>query len=226
MKNKLDNFERLGKSLRHPKIYDRHYLVSNELNNQLQATINNKLKNKTKLKVLDVGCGAKPYFPFFKEKAEMYIGVDMDSTLNADIVCVAENLPFKDENFDAIISTQVLEHVDDPKKVIEELHRVLRRGGLLILSTHGIWFKHAPQDYWRWTDIGLKKIFSIFEDVEVRNNGGSVLCFFQILNLYVAWLPIGKRPLWLISNMLGRLLDRIFYRDDYLIINYLVSAKK
>ena len=73
--------------------------------------------------------------------------------------------------------------------------------------------------------MGLKKIFAHFKNVEVRNNGGSVLCFFQILNLYIAWLPVGKRPLWLISNVLGRLLDRLFI-DDYLIFNYLVITKK
>jgi ubiquinone/menaquinone biosynthesis C-methylase UbiE len=210
----------------HPKIYHRPYLVLNELSKQIEGVIQKELKNKTKLKILDVGCGTKPYLPFFKEKAEMYVGVDMSSALNADAVCVAENLPFANESFDVIISTQALEHVDDPKKVIEEMHRVLKREGLLILSTHGIWFKHAPQDYWRWTDIGLKKIFAPFKGVEVRSNGGSVLCFFQILNLYIAWLPIGRKPLWLISNVLGRLLDRLIYVDDYLIINYLVSAKK
>jgi SAM-dependent methyltransferase len=224
--NELDSFEHLANNIRYPRIYHRPYLILNELSKQIQDVIEKELKNKAKLKVLDVGCGTKPYLPFFKEKAEMYIGVDMDSALNADAVCAAENLPFANESFDVIISTQVLEHVDDPKKVVEDLHRVLKRGGLLILSTHGIWFKHAPQDYWRWTDIGLEKIFSVFKDVEVRNNGGAVLCFFQILNLYIAWLPIGKRLLWLISNVLGRLLDRLVYVGDYLIINYLVSAKK
>jgi SAM-dependent methyltransferase len=203
----------------HPKIYHRPYLVLNELSKQIQYVIQKEFKNKTQLKVLDVGCDAKPYSPFFKEKAEIYIGVDVDSVLNADVVCIAENLPFANESFDVISSTQVLEHVDDPKKVIEEMHRVLKLGGVAICSTHGVWFKHAPQDYWRWTDIGLKKIFSVFKDVEVRNKGGSVLCFFQILNLYIAWLPIAKRPLWLICNMLGRLLDRLVYVNDYLIIN-------
>lgn len=210
----------------HPKIYHRPYLVLNELSKQIQEVIQKELKNKTKLKILDVGCGTKPYFPFFKEKAEMYIGVDVDSALNADVVCVSENLPFANETFDVIVCTQVLEHVNDPKRVIAEMHRVLKGSGLIILSTHGVWNKHARQDYWRWTDIGLKKMFSIFKDVEVRNNGGAILCFFQILNLYIAWLPIGKRLLWLISNVLGRTLDRLVYVDDYLIINYLVIAKK
>ena len=220
------NINQMNNRRIYPKIWDRAYLVLNELNKQIQEVIQKELKNKIKLKVLDVGCGTKPYYPFFKEKSETYIGVDVDSALNADVVCVSENLPFANETFDVIVCTQVLEHVNDPKRVIVEMHRVLKGGGLIILSTHGIWFKHDPQDYWRWTDIGLKKIFSVFKDVEVRNNGGSVLCFFQILNLYIAWLPIGKGPLWLISNVLGRLLDRLVYVDDYLIINYLISAKK
>lgn len=209
-----------------PKIYQRPYLILSELNNQIQHVINAELNTKSNLKVLDVGCGTKPYSIYFKKNANVYIGIDMDSLLNADVVCDAEKLPFPNESFDVIISTQVLEHVNNPTIFIEEMNRVLKTGGMFILSTHGIWFKHTPHDYWRWTDQGLEKIFAPFKTVQVRNIGGAVLCFFQILNLYIVFLPIGKKPLWLISNILGHYLDRLFYIDNYLTINYLVTAKK
>lgn len=213
----------LGRHTRSPKIYHESYLVLSELSKHIQEAVAELTGNS--LRILDVGCGVKPYLPFFKYKAASYIGVDTSLAPNVDIICVAEQLPFTDESSDVVICTQVLEHVNDPQKVLKEMHRVLKREGTLILSTHGIWRKHNPQDCWRWTDMGLKKILAPFREVEVKNCGGAILCFFQILNLYISWLPIGKSPLHLISNVLGKYLDKI-YHNGSLVINYLVVAKK
>ncbi len=214
-----------GKDRRSPKIYHRAYLVLSELSKHIQQVVETELTNNH-LRFLDVGCGEKPYYPFFKEKADLYIGVDVTPTPYVDAMSTAEQLPFIDSSFDVIICTQLLEHANEPQKVIEEMYRVLKKDGIVILSTHGIWFKHAAQDYWRWTDLGLKRIFSpFFREVEVRNCGGSILCFFQFLNLYIMLLPFGKSPLYFINNVLGRWLDRI-YHNDYMVINYLVYAKK
>lgn len=213
----------LAKNTRSPKFISGSYLVLSELSKHIQDAAAQLTGNH--LSILDAGCGVKPYLPFFKEKADSYIGVDISPAPEVDLVCVAEQLPFNTESFDAVVCTQLLEHSDDPQKVLREIHRVLKRGGVLILSTHGIWRKHTVQDYWRWTDTGLKKILAHFREVEVKNCGGAVLCFFQFLNLYINWLPIGKSCLYLISNVLGKHLDKI-YHNDSLIINYVAIAKK
>ena len=110
--------------------------------------------------------------------------------------------------------------------MISEAYRILKKKGVVFLSTHGVWSKHGKTDYWRWTDSGLHLLFSKYSDVHVICNGGAILCFFQLINLYISVLPFGKRILWLISNILGGLFDKIYRCEKYLIINYLVTGKK
>ena len=63
--------------------------------------------------VLDVGCGAKPYYPFFAPYASSYVGVDRQNPA-AELEGTAEDVPAEDGTFDLVLCTQVLEHVDDP----------------------------------------------------------------------------------------------------------------
>ena len=63
-------------------------------------------------------------------------------------------------------------------------------------------------------------------DVRVICNGGAILCLFQLINLDISFLPFGKRILWLISNIVGGLSDKVYRCEKYLIINYLVTGKK
>ena len=103
-------------------------------------------------KVLDIGCGSRPYKSLFHNS----IGIDYNS---GDIHATGENLPIKSESVDLVFSTQTLEHVEDPKTFLLEARRVLKPGGRIILSTHGTYPIHADKDYWRWTDKGLGKLF-------------------------------------------------------------------
>src|SRR6185295_20111511 len=66
--------------------------------------------------------------------------------------------PSPDDSFDCVLSSQVLEHVENPGLYLSEAFRVLRPGGSLVISTHGNWPYHPdPHDYWRWTIDGLQK---------------------------------------------------------------------
>jgi SAM-dependent methyltransferase len=110
--------------------------------------------------VLDVGCGVKPYFPFFSSVASEYVGVDVVANPNVDLVGPVEALPVDDASFDLVLCTQVLEHADDPAKAVSELHRVTAPGGRVLASTHGVqWYHPSPNDYWRWTHTGLRLLF-------------------------------------------------------------------
>jgi len=109
--------------------------------------------------VLDVGCGLKPYYPYFADAAE-YIGVDVVESPSADLVGTVEALPVDDDSFDIVLCTQVLEHVDDPAVAVRELHRVTKPGARVLASTHGVQVFHPnPNDYWRWTHTGLARLF-------------------------------------------------------------------
>jgi SAM-dependent methyltransferase len=109
--------------------------------------------------VLDYGCAEQPYRRFFAPTVA-FVGADLPGNPDADVTISADGLlPVDDEAFDAVLSTQVLEHVADPVTYLEECRRVLRPGGRLLLSTHGMMVYHPdPVDYWRWTWAGLERI--------------------------------------------------------------------
>ena len=109
--------------------------------------------------LLDYGCGNKPYESLFRNKFKNYIGADLEGNKNAQVFIRDDGtLPSPDDSFDCVLSSQVLEHVEDPELYLREAFRVLRPGGSLVISTHGNWPYHPdPNDYWRWTIDGLQK---------------------------------------------------------------------
>ena len=109
-------------------------------------------------KVLDYGCGGSPYQSLFE--STIYHRADLEGGANLDFTYgPSATLPPDISDYDCVLSTQVLEHVENPVKYLRECHRVLRPGGHLILTTHGLFEDHAcPHDYWRWTVYGLKRL--------------------------------------------------------------------
>jgi len=88
-----------------------------------------------------------------------YVGADLPGNPDSTIVLNPDTtVPAAESSFDAVVSTQVLEHVDDPALYLSECFRVLKPGGRLLLSTHGVFIYHPdPVDYWRWTCAGLQR---------------------------------------------------------------------
>ena len=88
-------------------------------------------------------------------------------------------MPFRSESVDAVICKDVLEHVVDPAGAVREIHRVVKRGGLAYCSVpflhpyHGDPKRGLP-DFWRFTEDGLKCLFSRFESVEIVRAGGAL----------------------------------------------------
>lgn len=99
-----------------------------------------------------------------------YLGVDMLPGDGVDLVARADHLPFPEGAFGCVVSTEMLEHDPYPWLSIKEMARVLAPGGYLILTARGIGFPlHAyPDDYWRFTQSGFRKLLEIASLVEVR----------------------------------------------------------
>lgn len=179
-----------GGSRREPRRADASYLVHRYLARELHARIEDKLERSAGQieLVLDVGCGGKPYFPWLEGRCRRYVGID--AGIDADVVAPSENLPFPADVADLVLCTQVLEHVDDPAAAIREISRVLRPGGLALVSTHGVQRYHpTPVDYWRWTASGLRKLAEDaggFERVEVLACGGTVACLGFLAASYLS----------------------------------------
>lgn len=152
-------------------------------------------------RLLDVGCGIKPYERIFAPKISEHIGIDYEPTAGgsygsgtrADLWGDSLNLPFDDGSFDTVLSTQVIEHVVDPKRAVAEIHRVLRPGGVLILSAPMTWPIHEPpHDYFRYTEFGFRSLLADqdFEVVELWKRGRSLTTLAQLfIDLFTAVPP-------------------------------------
>lgn len=141
-------------------------------------------------RLLDVGCGEKPYAPLFAPYAASYVGVDPVDNPVADVRGYVESLPLEDASCDVAICVQVFEHCDDPARAVSELARVTAPGGRALVSTHGVMAYHpSPADYWRWTHAGLEKLFrdnGEWASVRVAPASGTTACLGMIASLYLS----------------------------------------
>jgi SAM-dependent methyltransferase len=105
---------------------------------------------------LDVGCGGKPYRQLFGQVTQ-YVGLDVTPDASADVAGDGQALPFAGACFDSVLCNQVLEHVPEPAQLLSEVFRVLKPGGVLLLTTPQTWGLHLePHDYYRYTHYGLR----------------------------------------------------------------------
>lgn len=151
-------------------------------------------------RVLDYGCADLPYRRFFGDDTE-FVGADLPGNPNATVDLNPDGtLPVEDMAFDAVLSTQVLEHVEDPSLYLSECWRVLRPGGRLLLSTHGVFMYHPdPDDYWRWTCAGLQHAVRSagFEIERFEGIIGPIATGLQMTQDAVYWrLPRLVRPIF------------------------------
>ena len=167
-----------------PKRSHRLYYHLNSLRSGIERVIARHFVAKQFGLLVDYGCGNMPYRSLFLPYVGKYIGCDMPGNPEADSELSEEGkVPFEDGAVDAVLSTQVLEHVEDFRGYLAESHRLLCPNGLLILSTHGVWKYHPdPTDYWRWTSSGLKLIISDagFEIIDFRGIMGPAAIGLQI----------------------------------------------
>ena len=112
-------------------------------------------------RVLDVGCGLRPYEVFFSHAK--YIGIDVAQSgrlaegKKIDFEFDGVNIPFEDNSYDIVICTEVLEHAIQPESLLKEISRVLDSGGRLFLTVPFIWGLHElPFDFRRYTTVGIK----------------------------------------------------------------------
>jgi SAM-dependent methyltransferase len=193
------------------------YAVRAPLARWLQLEAERAHTDLGRYRLLDVGCGQKPYLPFFEAYVSEYVGLDFAEGPHADVVGPIEGLPFPDASFDVVLCTQVLEHAHDPVQAVRELYRVTRPGGHVLLSTHGVMVYHPnPVDYWRWTHEGLDHLFRGVGDwasVTVTAGSGTTACVAMLVAIYLdhtlrrARLRFLRRPLIGSLNRVAAALD-------------------
>ncbi|HMN95810.1 MAG TPA: methyltransferase domain-containing protein [Phycisphaerales bacterium] len=203
-------------------------------------------------RVLDVGAGGCPYRPCFDRCT--YVAQDAKPLDDADLrqgaygaidlVCDATAIPVADGSFDVVLCTEVIEHVADPIAVVRELGRVLRPGGLLLLTAPlGCGRHQSPHHYYGgFTPEWYRQFLGEagFDAIDVAPNGGSLshfaqMCIWVVSRLrrgiprrQLAWrlplLPLAAATL-LPAAWIARMIDGAVGDDDFT-VGYFVRARR
>ncbi len=192
-------------------------------------------------KILDVGCGQKPYEYLFN--ATNYVGLEIDTPENhlykkADYFYDGQTFPFPDCSFDGIICNQVLEHVFTPDTFLLEVNRVLKGEGVFLLTVPFIWDEHEqPYDYARYSSFGLRYLLEKhgFEILENRKSMADIRAIFQLIAGFIYKKTLTKSntinlliTIILISpfNILGEFASWLLPQNDDLYLDNVILAKK
>lgn len=122
--------------------------------------------------VLNVGSGGKVsdlLNTYAGQNGFRVLSMDIDPARGPDLVSDVADVPCAEATFDAIVMSEVLEHVQRPQAAVDSVHRLLKPGGRLILTVPFLFPIHdQPYDYYRYTRFGLHYLLRDFQHVEVR----------------------------------------------------------
>jgi SAM-dependent methyltransferase len=189
-------------------------------------------------RVLDVGCGSKPYGPWMKSAAQ-HVGLDVFPGPTVDVVIQPEETwPIAAGSFDGVLCTQVLEHVADLPQVLGEISRVIKPGGRLVVTVPFAYNEHrAPHDHRRLSIHGLRWLFEKEYEIEILRPIGGIgstmgTFFLNWIDLSLSrrrWTRVLKAvllPLWILIstlvNTFSWLIDKLdrtgaFYNNTILV---------
>lgn len=157
------------------------------------------------LRTLDIGAQNGPYAAFFPRR----IALDIKKGVGVRIIGDAQALGIVDASFDVVLCTEVLEHLPEPQRAIDEIYRVLVPGGQLLLTTRFLFPIHdAPHDYFRFTKYGLRHLLRRFEIIELQEETdavGTLAVLLQRLGMQAQTLRRTPfRAIWLLSAQIVR----------------------
>jgi SAM-dependent methyltransferase len=196
-------------------------------------------------RLLDFGCGSKPYKNLLE--VDEYIGVDFvneghpHDNEQIDVYYDGKTIPFPDNSFDSILSSEVFEHVFNLPEILKELERVLKPGGKILITCPFVWKEHElPHDYARYTLFALEDMLqkNNFTIRVINKSGNFIQVISQLVVLYfydtgyskVKKLPVIKQifesVFFFLPNLFGIVLNKILPSKSQLYFNNIVVAEK
>ena len=167
--------------------------------------------------VLDVGSKGAPYATAIPHTR--LVTLDVDPSRKPDICCDVHELEWEGDYFDTIVALEVLEHLQDPARAINQIRRVLKVGGVFILSTRFLCRYHPdPEDHYRFTWDSLRHLCCEFSEVEVFHHGNRAQVIWEIINA-------GGRSRVLL-NLLNPLVARLESTRTRFPLGFVVWARK
>ncbi len=192
-------------------------------------------------KLLDFGCGSKPYRNLFD--VQEYVGLDIQESghniksENVNVFYNGEEIPFENDHFDSIFSSEVFEHVFNIDTVLSEINRVCKMEGKLLITVPFVWDEHEiPYDYARYTSFGIKHLLERhgFEVLNATKSTNYVATLFQMWNAYVHQHILRHKVIQVLLNpiviapvmLIGIILSFILPSNKNFFHNNIVLAKK
>jgi len=192
-------------------------------------------------RVLDIGCGSKPYEEVYA--ADEYVGLEYDTLKNrknkaADYYYDGRKFPFDRDTFDSVVANQVFEHVFRPNEFMKEINRVLKHKGILLMTVPFVWDEHEqPYDYARYTSFGLRSLLAEhgFKVLEQRKSIDDISVIFQLINVYIFKMISARKPytrlivtLLMMApvNIIGAVVAFLLPRNSDLYLDNIVLARK
>ena len=193
-------------------------------------------------RLLDFGCGQKPYKDLFD--VQEYIGMDIEvsghdhNNEQIDVYYDGKTIPFANNYFDSVFSSEVFEHVFNLKEILDEIFRVLKPDGSLFVTLPFVWDEHeAPYDFARYTSFGTERLLkeSGFKIIKIEKSTNYVETVFQLWNAYLYQFVFPRNtflkaimttvfiaPITILGIILSKILpiNKSFYHDN------IVVAKK
>lgn len=184
-------------------------------------------------RLIDVGAGSCKYKKIFQQYITEYQSCDSFDAPHIDRRVDAHNLPYKDKEFDTVICTMVLEHVEKPWIVASELQRILKPGGHCIVGAPFMFPYHKdPEDYFRFSVAGMSSLFDKCDIVKSWGIGGGAALFescWRICFCSPYKKPHGflRRNIYRLIRIIFEFIDRHSNDPEALYCNtFLVARKK
>lgn len=197
-------------------------------------------------KVLDFGCGAKPYKRLFTNAAE-YIGLDIEisghdhTNEDVDVYYDGKIIPFANGSFNHVFATEVFEHIFNIDEVLPEITRVLKPGGFLLITCPFVCPEHEkPYDYARYTSFGIRHLlekhgYKIDQQIKTGNymeTTAQLIMYFINYSLpknpkfiYLILFQLFILPVILLTSLLNFISPKKLKRDDLYHSNVVLAKK-
>lgn len=218
----------------------------------MKKFINTETKNILKIlipkycrgKVINIGAGRDKYGPLFVQYSEEYVSTDNLSSKYqfsneedkkmVGVVCEATDLPFTEKYFDTVICTEVMEHLPNPFALMQEISRVLKVDGFLILAAP--WFAPyhpEPKDYYRFSPDAYQYLCESnnLAIIETISQGGFLNIYWYLLMRTVYLHGLKSKKVFEVLKPVTRIIQKLVDWFDYRInskdnTGYIVVAKK
>ena len=224
-----------------PNFFHPYYFIRKGLLRKIM-----QYKNVLNGKLLDFGCGSKPYRSLI-DHVDEYIGVDFvneghpHDNEHIDIFYDGKTIPVQDSFFDSALSSEVFEHIFNLEEVIKELNRVLKPGATLLITCPFVWKEHEiPNDFARYTHFALQYLLEKNGfSVQTKDKSGNfieVIFQLQVLFFYDKFYPKVRRIFFIdflfkfffiaLPNFVGFVLSEIFSKTKTMYFNNIIVARK